>query len=123
MLHWIVALDVALTITLALTLSATLAASDGEPWHPSRPRISAALVNAQLDKEPDRGNIPLYSYSLAGLVLAPGSNSVRCCYAFDTGSLQFNGACNNWRCVTAVTVVPSVTAVSSSTGRATAGGA
>jgi len=58
----------------------------------------AAVINNQLQPEQDRGNVPLYSFSLAGIILAPEHNRVRCCYAFDTGSLQFSGACNSRQC-------------------------
>ena len=71
---------------------------DGTPWVPRRPTISAAIVNADLQPDPDRGNIPVYSYSLAGLVLRGSANKLRCSYAFDTGSLRWHGACNKWRC-------------------------
>ena len=71
---------------------------EGAPWLPQRPTISAALVNAAMQPEPDRGNVPVYSYSLAGLILSTRHNEVRCSYAFDTGSTKWYGACNNWRC-------------------------
>ena len=72
---------------------------DKEPWRPNQPSISAATVYQTMGHEPDRGNIPVYSYSLAGLVLAPQYNRVRCSYAFDAGSLQWQpSACNPWRC-------------------------
>lgn len=71
---------------------------DGTPWVPNRPTISAAMVNAALEPEQDRHNVPVYSYSLAGLILAPEYNQLRCAYAFDTGSTQWNGACNGNRC-------------------------
>lgn len=51
-----------------------------------------------MEPEKDRHNVPVYSYSLAGLLLSPQHNQLRCAYAFDTGSKQWNGACNGWRC-------------------------
>jgi len=72
---------------------------DGQPWRPFQPSISSAIVYGQMGHEPDRDNVPVYSYSLAGLILAPSHNQVRCSYAFDTGSLQWQPtACNSWRC-------------------------
>lgn len=71
---------------------------DGQPWAPTTNAISAAIINGRLQPEQDRGNVPLYSYSLAGLILTPEYNQVRCSYAYDTGSIQWNGACNSYRC-------------------------
>ena len=74
---------------------------DGTPWMPQRndaTSISAALVNKALEPEQDRHNVPVYSYSLAGLILDPQHNKVRCSYAFDVGSVKWKGACNKRRC-------------------------
>ncbi|KAL3919871.1 MAG: hypothetical protein SGPRY_005474 [Prymnesium sp.] len=71
---------------------------DNQPWLPRRPTISAAAINGRLQPEPDRGNVPVYSYSLAGIILAPEYNRIRCSYAFDAGTLQFPNACNSQRC-------------------------
>ena len=48
-------------------------------------------MSGALQPEPDRHNIPVYSYSLAGLILSPRLNKLRCAYSFDTGSKQ-------WKC-------------------------
>ena len=51
--------------------------SNPTPATPPRPTISVAAVNDQLQPEPDRGNVPLYSYSLAGVILASEWASAR----------------------------------------------
>lgn len=71
---------------------------DHRPWWPHASRISAALINGNQKPEPDRHNIPIYSYSLAGLVLAPEYNQVRCSYAYDTGSIKWWDGCNRRMC-------------------------
>jgi hypothetical protein len=50
-------------------------------------RISAALVNAQMQPDPS-GNIPIYSFSLAGIVLDPDHNNLLCSYSWDVGSMD-----------------------------------
>ena len=61
------------------------------PWlpgsgrHDTGDRISAAIVNAGMKPDP-AGNIPLYSFSLAGLVLSPRDNKLLL-YPWDVGSL------------------------------------
>ncbi|KAL1510268.1 hypothetical protein AB1Y20_006590 [Prymnesium parvum] len=66
---------------------------NGEPWIPGKgkwdtgDRISAALINAQMVKEPN-GQIPVYSNSLSGVILAPETNTLLCSYPFDVGSLE-----------------------------------
>ena len=77
---------------------------DGAPWLPQRPTISVAIVNGAQQPEPDRGNVPVYSYSLAGVILDPASNAVKCSYAYDVGSLMFNGGCNGNRCNSAESI-------------------
>jgi len=70
---------------------------DGEPWIPGKgkwdtgDRISASLVNKNMQPEPN-GNIPVYSYSLAGIILNPHANRLLCSYPFDSGSIE--RACN-----------------------------
>lgn len=76
----------------------------GRPWQPGagtwiRPdgqrvssadrgdRISAALINAQMTPE-IFGSAPIYSLSLAGLVLSPQHNTLLCSYAYDVDSLE-----------------------------------
>ena len=65
---------------------------DGEPWIPGKgrwdtgDRISAALINYQMTPEPN-GQIPVYSNSLSGIILAPEANRLLCSYPFDVGSL------------------------------------
>ena len=68
----------------------------GEPWLPGvgRPetgdRISATLVNAQMQPEPPplEKRIPMYSASLGGFVMSPEHNRLLCSYAFDAGTLE-----------------------------------
>lgn len=66
---------------------------DNEPWVPGKgkwdtgDRISAALINGNMQREPN-GHIPVYSYVLAGLILAPEANRLLCSYPFDVGSLE-----------------------------------
>ena len=64
-----------------------------EPWNlgiarsNTGDRISAALVNAQMQPDPS-GNIPIYSFSLAGIVLNPEHNNLLCSYSWDVGSMD-----------------------------------
>ena len=70
----------------------------GEPWRPYKGnmqglRISASMVNGHMQPDPPYGdshaggNIPVYSWGLAGLVLAPDVNRLACGYSYDVGSL------------------------------------
>ena len=68
-------------------------ASQGEPWLPGSgrwdtgDRISAALVHGGMQPD-DRGNLPVYSLDLGGLILSPQHNRLLCAYPFDVGSLS-----------------------------------
>ena len=53
--------------------------------HPDR--ISAALINAAMTPEYS-GNVPIYSFSLGGIILSPDHNSLLCSYAYDVESLE-----------------------------------
>ena len=64
---------------------------DHRPWEPGRARvdtkdrISAALVNSRMTPDPG-GNIPLYSFDLAGLILSAEYNQFSCSYPYDVGT-------------------------------------
>jgi len=66
---------------------------ENKPWMPGMQhedtgdRISAALVNAHMLREPSN-NIPVYSFSLAGIILNPAANRLLCAYPWDVGSLS-----------------------------------
>ena len=73
----------------------------GQPWvpgagkpvhegYPSGDRVSATLVNAHMKPEPapQAHRIPLYSLSLAGIILSPERNTLKCSFAFDAGTLE-----------------------------------
>mgnify|MGYP004170764409 CR=1 FL=1 len=73
----------------------------GQPWvpgagkpvfegYPSGDRVSATLVNAQMKAEPapQAHRIPMYSLSLAGIILSPERNTLKCSFAFDAGTLE-----------------------------------
>jgi len=66
---------------------------DHHPWElgigrrDTGDRVSAAIVNAQMQPDPS-GNIPIYSFSLAGLVLSPTHNNLMCSYSWDVGSME-----------------------------------
>ena len=73
----------------------------GQPWvpgagkpvfegYPSGDRVSATLVNARMQAEPapQAKRIPLYSLSLAGIILSPERNTLKCSFAFDAGTLE-----------------------------------
>ncbi len=73
----------------------------GQPWvpgagkplsegYPSGDRVSATLVHARMQVEPapNEGRIPLYSLSLAGIILSPERNTLKCSFAFDAGTLE-----------------------------------
>jgi hypothetical protein len=49
-------------------------------------RLSATIVNRRMTHDP-AGNLPVYSFSTAGLVLNPHHNRMLCGYPFDVGSL------------------------------------
>ena len=66
---------------------------DGRPWMPgvrrseTGDRISAALINGHMQPDPSF-NIPIYSFSLSGLVMSPSANSLLCSYPYDVGSVE-----------------------------------
>lgn len=66
---------------------------DRHPWMPGAQhaetgdRISAALINAHMQPDPSN-NIPIYSYSLSGIVLSPTANRLLCAFPYDVGSLD-----------------------------------
>lgn len=66
---------------------------DHSPWLPgvshseTGDRISAALINAWMQADPGF-NIPIYSFSLAGVILNPAHNRLLCSYPWDVGSLS-----------------------------------
>ena len=59
----------------------------GASHHETGDRISGALINAAMQADPGH-NIPIYSYSLAGIILAPKTNKLLCSYPYDVGSLS-----------------------------------
>ena len=65
---------------------------DHNPWSPGArhsetgDRISAALINARMQADPGF-NIPIYSYSLAGIIMSPAANRLLCSYPYDVGSV------------------------------------
>eukprot|EP00966_Prymnesium_polylepis_P073558 1707463-Prymnesium_polylepis.1 len=66
---------------------------DGQPWLPGTgrwdtgDRISAALVHGGMTPD-EGGNLPIYSFDLAGIILNPAANTMLCAYPFDVGSLS-----------------------------------
>ena len=67
---------------------------DRSPWLPggfqhaeTGDRISAALIHARMQADPGF-NIPIYSYSLAGIILNPSANRLLCSYPYDVGSMS-----------------------------------
>ena len=56
---------------------------EGDPSN----RISASLISAAMPPEPG-GELPTYSFGLAGTVLSPTQNRLRCSYAVDQGSIR-----------------------------------
>lgn len=77
----------------------------GKPWVPGSghnnfwsdgyvgDRISVAIVNGNMIPDPPRGdmvggNVPIYSFSLGGLLLSPTRNSILCGYPYDVGSID-----------------------------------
>ena len=50
-------------------------------------RISGTIVNAEMTPEFSQ-NIPIYSFSLAGIILSPEHNRLLCSYAYDTDTLE-----------------------------------
>ena len=50
-------------------------------------RISAAIINGNMQKE-FAGSVPIFSFSLSGIVLSPTHNKLLCSYAYDVGSLN-----------------------------------
>lgn len=64
----------------------------GSPWQPGagKPeygdRLSASLINKNMRAD-ERGNVPIYSFSTAGLILSPHHNRMNCGYPYDVGSL------------------------------------
>ena len=68
--------------------------SEGGQWNyvqrptwPMGDRISAAIINAQMTREPS-GNIPIFSPGLAGLILSPFHNRLLCSHAYDADSIK-----------------------------------
>ena len=72
-----------------------------EPWIPgrggglgTRDRMSSAFIYQSMRADPS-GNIPIYSFSLGGLVLRPEHVRLNCAFPFDVGSFGrqcYNGA-------------------------------
>lgn len=62
-------------------------ASADAPWWVARgrDRMSASIINAHMQLDPS-GSLPLYSYELAGVVLAPEFVEVLCAYERDAAS-------------------------------------
>lgn len=59
------------------------------PWscYRSSDRISAMSVSASSSPDPE-GNWPLFSRSLAGMILSPSHNHLMCSYPYDAGTAE-----------------------------------
>ena len=70
----------------------------------NRPRISASIINDKMQPEPrgvrkSGGEIPIYSFSQGGIILASEHQKLRCAYSYDAGSLQYgDNGCNPRHC-------------------------
>ena len=64
----------------------------GKPWMPglgegtSDDRVSATLIHGGMHADP-RGNIPLYSFDLGGVILSNRANKLLCAFAYDVGTI------------------------------------